>query len=112
MLGHVHRAVALDIGSGPEYAPTVIVRTGAAEGGLLDDGAWGLGWRVNHATGVPVLGTTAGGAFGAHGSTGCMAWADPRSGLCVVLLTPEPDLCYSAEFNHLSDLLQRAVIQP
>ena len=71
----------------------------------LDDGCWGLGWRINAAGSANVLGTVSSTAFGAHGSSGCMAWADPESGLVCVVLTPEPDLCYSAEFNALSDLL-------
>ena len=74
---------------------------------LLDDGSWGLGWRINAEGSTRVFGTQSQGSqtFGAHGSSGCMAWADPESGMVCVVLTPEPDLCYSTEFNVLSDLL-------
>ncbi len=40
-----------------------------------------------------------------HGASGAMAWADPRSGLSAAVLTTEPSLCYSDEFNEICDLL-------
>eukprot|EP01052_Picozoa_sp_SAG31_P013431 SAG31_NODE_806_length_11957_cov_2.232670_14_plen_44_part_00 len=39
-----------------------------------------------------------------------MAWADPQSGLSCVVLSTEPGLCYSAEFNALSDLVSEAAV--
>ena len=77
---------------------------------LLEDGCWGLGWRINAEGSTRVFGTKSQSnqTFGAHGSSGCMAWADPVSGVACVVLTPEPDLCYSTEFNILSDIVGSA----
>ena len=77
---------------------------------ILDDGSWGLGWRINSEGSTRVFGiqSQSSQTFGAHGSSGCMVWADPESGMVCVVLTPEPDLCYSTEFNVLSDLLGSA----
>jgi hypothetical protein len=37
-----------------------------------------------------------------------MVWHDPCSGVALCALTPDPDLCYSAQFNELSDLVHAA----
>jgi CubicO group peptidase (beta-lactamase class C family) len=88
-------------------AVTVATRAGVA---LFDHGCWGLGWRVNAEGSAPVFGTESRSSqtFGAHGSSGCMVWADPTCGMACVVLTPEPDLCESSEFNVLSDMLCNA----
>ena len=81
--------------------------------------AWGLGFRLQHkelkfgfgsGAAVPEPSTTSsveaeGLIFGHHGASGAMAWADPQSGLSVAVLTTEPDMCYSAEFNTLCDII-------
>jgi hypothetical protein len=46
--------------------------------------------------------------FGHHGASGCMAWADPQSGVTLVVLSTEGSLCYSPEYNELSDLVSAA----
>ena len=38
------------------------------------------------------------------------AWADPESGISFVCLTTEPTMCYSPEFNELSDLAYAAAL--
>jgi hypothetical protein len=34
-----------------------------------------------------------------------MIWCDPDTGLSLCVASPEPDMCYSAEFDLLSDTL-------
>ena len=68
--------------------------------------SWGLGFRINEAE--LKFGETASAAFGHHGASGCMVWADPASGLSCAVLTTEPSLCYSDEFNRLSALVVAA----
>ena len=46
--------------------------------------------------------------FGHHGASGCMAWADAQSGVTLVVLSTEGSLCYSPEYNELSDLVSAA----
>ena len=49
---------------------------------------WGLGWQVKGAAPNDFMGTRAHEtAFGHYGASGSIAWADPRAGLAVVLLT-------------------------
>jgi hypothetical protein len=45
----------------------------------------------------------AGQIYGHHGAVGAMIWCDPVSGVSMSVATPEPDMCYSDEFNLLSD---------
>jgi CubicO group peptidase (beta-lactamase class C family) len=88
------------------HTDEAVAAAAAAGSELLDRGSWGLGWRINSEGSARLLGTkTSSRAFGAHGSSGCMVWACPESGMACVVLTPEPDLCESEEFNVLSDLL-------
>ena len=53
--------------------------------------AWGLGWQMNHPTGVDCLCDLLGpDAFGHIGATGTIVWCDPRSGTYCVLFTSAP----------------------
>lgn len=76
-----------------------------AAGDLWPD-AWGLGWRMNQAQ--KQFGTeNPERLFGHHGATGAMMWCDAESGVSCAILTSQPSLCYSAEFNEISDLVLR-----
>ena len=71
--------------------------------GLWPD-AWGLGWRRNQAE--KHFGSSNGSElYGHHGATGAMMWCDPTSGVSCAVLTSQPSLCYSDEFNTISDLV-------
>jgi CubicO group peptidase (beta-lactamase class C family) len=49
---------------------------------------WGLGWRLNHASGGDTFGNLLGRrTFGHFGATGTMVWMDPDSGVFCLLLT-------------------------
>ena len=53
--------------------------------------AWGLGWQMNHPTGVDCLCDLLGpNAFGHIGATGTIVWCDPRSATYCVLFTSAP----------------------
>lgn len=79
-----------------------------ARGGLIFGDApashWGLGFRLNRgdrkfgSSGKDVV-------FGHHGGAGAMAWTDPVTGGSFVCVTTEPTMCYSEEFNELSDMV-------
>eukprot|EP01050_Picozoa_sp_SAG11_P014345 SAG11_NODE_1757_length_4306_cov_6.485619_2_plen_174_part_00 len=85
------------------------IRREAAWGGKPPS-CWGLGWRANEDGAEKKFGeNTSSQIFGHHGAVGTMVWADPVSGLTVAAFTPEPDMCYSAEFNTLSDLIYAAL---
>jgi CubicO group peptidase (beta-lactamase class C family) len=72
--------------------------------GSTPSSQWGLGFRLNR--GVKKFGEAgAENTFGHHGGAGAMSWADPESGTSFVCLTTEPTMCYSAEFNELSDIV-------
>lgn len=65
---------------------------------------WGLGFRLNR--GDKKFGEAGEEkTFGHHGGAGAMSWADPESGISFVCLTTEPTMCYSSEFNELSDIV-------
>ena len=69
---------------------------------------WGLGFRLNHAErrfGELSPSTL----FGHHGATGCMMWGHAASGVSCAVLSNLPELCYSLEFNKLSDLVCSAL---
>eukprot|EP01046_Picozoa_sp_COSAG06_P005365 COSAG06_NODE_238_length_19422_cov_16.417741_27_plen_95_part_00 len=55
--------------------------------------------------------TNAGQIYGHHGAVGAMIWCDPVSGVSLSVATPEPDMCYSDEFNLLSDRLMAGLKQ-
>lgn len=40
-----------------------------------------------------------------------MSWADPASGISFVCLTTEPTMCYSDDFNELSDIVHLSTKQ-
>ena len=40
-----------------------------------------------------------------------MSWADPESGVSFVCLTTEPTMCYSDDFNELSDIVHLSTKQ-
>ena len=65
--------------------------------------SWGLGFRINEAE--LKFGVQSSRAFGHHGASGAIAWADPMTGLSMVCFSTEPSLCYSEEFNQLSALV-------
>lgn len=66
--------------------------------------AWGLGWRLNQAQ--KQFGTeTPEHLFGHHGATGAMMWCDAKTGISCAVLTTQPALCYSHEFNVISNLV-------
>jgi CubicO group peptidase (beta-lactamase class C family) len=53
--------------------------------------AWGLGWQMNHPTGVDCLCDLLGpDAFGHIGATGTLVWCDPRSEAYCVIFTSAP----------------------
>ena len=67
---------------------------------------WGLGLRVNADGTEKQLGRhTPEVTYGAHGSSGVVAFAEPRSGVACAFCTPTPSKCYSEEFNKLADLV-------
>ena len=47
--------------------------------------------------------------FGHHGATGCVMWGRATSGVSCAMLSNLPELCYSLEFNKLSDLVCSAL---
>jgi CubicO group peptidase (beta-lactamase class C family) len=65
----------------PETAHTMIIN----QTHLADP--WGLGWMIKPGTFGKSCSPA---AFGHYGSTGTMAWADPKSGVTCVLLTTKP----------------------
>ena len=107
--------------------------------GGKEPSCWGLGWRVNHpgtelkfgakegltyghhgvslpALSCPLLGrmdpAEAGAderAFGSAQAVGAMIWIEPESGVSLCVASPEPDMCYSEEFNLLSDKLREGI---
>jgi CubicO group peptidase (beta-lactamase class C family) len=53
--------------------------------------AWGIGWQMNHPTGVDCLCDLLGpDAFGHIGATGTLVWCDPRSEAYCVIFTSAP----------------------
>ena len=71
---------------------------------------WGLGFRLNG--GDRKFGTSAAAGsrvFGHHGGAGAFVAADPVTGASWSMLTTEPTMCYSAEFNAFSDLVLAAL---
>ena len=80
------------------------------QNGLIYDekpsSSWGLGFRINQAE--LKFGVKPSSAFGHHGASGAIAWADPMSGLSMVCFSTEPSLCYSDEFNELSAIVAQA----
>jgi CubicO group peptidase (beta-lactamase class C family) len=71
---------------------------------------WGLSLRLNSAADKKFGLATGPAVFGHHGGAGAMAWADPVTGASFVVLTNEPTMVYSDEFNELSDLAHAAVV--
>jgi hypothetical protein len=43
---------------------------------------------------------------GHHGAVGAMVWCDPSIGLSLCAASPEPDLCYSDEYQHKQQTYQ------
>lgn len=91
------------IDSLPEHAREVEIYNGKPPS------CWGLGWRVNHPGTELKFGLNAGRTFGHHGAVGAMIWCDPDTGVSLCVASPEPDMCYSSEFNKLSDQLMAGV---
>ena len=103
--------------------------------GGKDPSCWGLGWRVNHPGTELKFGTKEGLTYGHHGvslpapscpcldawiprkltsarfgqAVGAMIWIEPESGVSLCVASPEPDMCYSEEFNLLSDKLRQGI---
>lgn len=71
--------------------------------------AWGLGWRINQAQ-KQFGADNPEGLFGHHGATGAIMWCDAKSGLSCAVLTTRPGLCYSNEFNAISDLVLQSFV--
>ncbi len=42
-------------------------------------------------------------------AVGAMIWIEPESGVSLCVASPEPDMCYSEEFNLLSDKLREGI---
>jgi CubicO group peptidase (beta-lactamase class C family) len=87
------------------------IRSGEC-GSIWDDkpaSHWGLSLRLNDGERKFGLHTPRT-VFGHHGGAGAMVWADPASGVSFACLTTEPTMCYSSEFNELSDLAYQAAL--
>lgn len=75
---------------------------------------WGLGWTLMGQR-LPEPGRAFFGdlnspvAFGHAGATGCVAWADPTTGLLFILLTTEPAGLANGLFGRCSNLVAAAV---
>ena len=48
-------------------------------------------------------------AFWSAQAVGAMIWIEPESGVSLCVASPEPDMCYSEEFNLLSDKLREGI---
>lgn len=94
---------------------TPMLRLTAADYRTLPWGqTWGLGWTLIGQR-LPEPGRaffgdlTSPATFGHAGATGCVAWADPTTGLLMILLSTEPAGLANGLFGRCSNLVAAAV---